>query len=386
MASSSSNQTIKINTNKSYVLKERTVTVPLERLDVQIESPVDFDSLKRNGVDIQGFFKTQNMLEFFKMLNLPSYMNLVKDFWVRAEVFDRRSAEEEEEELIKKNPELKGKSRLEMGLRPFRGVEIRSSMMGMEIIITEETITKACRCENDGLFQKDAVKTQWTDKINAVLYNGNPKGKKADLSTVHRMLLKIMNDCIFQKGGGTDYSSFDHKLVLCCLATCKKVNIPKYILHHMCWALKESQNNLRRQIPFGRVLSEIFVKGKLLEHLRNSEVSSDDELGTVVGKIINGKTLQSMNIIKAFKSDEKDLKPEFVESELMRDFSPISREDNSEVLYQFIKAHFEDSGKIISIASIPEKMGGAPLKVKEKRSRIIKSADAAPPKSKRSKS
>ncbi|RHN60097.1 hypothetical protein MtrunA17_Chr4g0021661 [Medicago truncatula] len=67
----------------------------------------------------------------------------------------------------------------------------------------------------------------------------------------------------------------------------------------------------------------------------------------------------------------------------MTDFPPISKEENPEVLYQFIYAHFKNTGEIISYASIPDKMGGGPLKVKGKRTKI--SEDVAAPKPKRTK-
>ncbi|RHN43948.1 hypothetical protein MtrunA17_Chr8g0393361 [Medicago truncatula] len=243
MASSSAIPTIKINTNKSYVLKERTVFVPMNRLDVQIESPVDFDSLERNGIDIKGYFAAQQMIDYFKMLNRPSYMNLVKDLWARAEVFHRKDVDEEEAKLVKENPRFKGKSRTEMGLKPFKGTELRSAVMGMEVTITVETIAKACRCSNSGLFQVDAVKSQWEDKIIGVLLNGKAKTKSSEMSSVHRMLLKILSESMLQKCGGSDQLSLDHKVVLYCLASFEKINLPKYILHHMCWAIRESQKS-----------------------------------------------------------------------------------------------------------------------------------------------
>ncbi|KEH26272.1 hypothetical protein MTR_6g049080 [Medicago truncatula] len=339
MASSSSISSIKIDTNESYVLKDRTMTIPLNKLDVQVEATVDFGSLERN------------------------------------EVFDRRDAKDEEVRAVKENLILKGKSREEMSLRPFNGTEIRSTVTDMEITITVETIAKACRCPNEGQYQ-------WEKKITEVLFNGNPKAKSSDLSPTHRVLKKIVSECIFQKGGGTDAPSLDHKLVLCFLATYERINLPKYILHHMCWALRESQRIGRRQIPFGRLLSEIFVQGKLLKYLKESGVSSDEELGTVVGKIISGKTLSSMQLIKDLILSEEDLKTENVQSYLMTDFPSISREDNPEVLYQYIKAHFQHTGEIISIASIPEKIGGAPLKVKGKRSKNAGKDDDSEPKPK----
>ncbi|MCI56581.1 hypothetical protein A2U01_0077832, partial [Trifolium medium] len=58
------------------------------------------------------------------MLNGPIYTRMVKEFWMKAEVFDELSARMEEEELVRKNPTLKGKSREEMGLNPFSGTVI----------------------------------------------------------------------------------------------------------------------------------------------------------------------------------------------------------------------------------------------------------------------
>lgn len=69
----------------------------------------------------------------------------------------------------------------------------------------------------------------------------------------------------------------------------------------------------------------------------------------------------------------------------MTDFPSISKEDNPEVLYQFIKAHFELTSTIISVASIPDKIGGAPLKVKGKRSRKEIKVEVAEPKPKKAK-
>ncbi|RHN51473.1 hypothetical protein MtrunA17_Chr6g0468941 [Medicago truncatula] len=255
----------------------------------------------------------------------------------------------------------------------------------MEITITEEAIAKACGCSNSGLFQWDVVKSQWEDKINGVLVNGKAKAKTTEMSSIHRMYLKILSECIFQKGGGIDHLSLDHKVVLYCLASFEKINLPKYILYYMCWAIREGQKNERRQIPYGRLLSVIFVQGRLLNYLKNYGVSSDEELGTVTGKIINGRTLQFMNIIKEFHPHNKDLKESTVQSDLMKDFPLISKEDNPEVLYQFITAHFKETGEIISYASIPGTMGGAPLKIKWKRTKIIEKEDAPAPKSKRAK-
>jgi len=63
------------------------MAIPLESFEVQVESPVDFASLKRNGMNLEAEINAQQMFEYFHMLNRPTYVKLVKDFWVRAEVY-----------------------------------------------------------------------------------------------------------------------------------------------------------------------------------------------------------------------------------------------------------------------------------------------------------
>ena len=49
---------------------------------------MDFASLKRNGMNLESLIIVQEMFPYFDMLNGPTYVTLVKDFWARAEVFD----------------------------------------------------------------------------------------------------------------------------------------------------------------------------------------------------------------------------------------------------------------------------------------------------------
>ena len=107
----------------------------------------------------------------------------------------------------------------------------------------------------------------------------------------HRMLLKFMTECFFQKGGGSDQPSIDHKKDTSDASATEK-------------DLKEGIRSKRKQIPCGRLLSEIFTQGKILEILRRSNLASDQVLRTKTGKMINGKTLQNMKIIKKFSLNE----------------------------------------------------------------------------------
>ena len=80
------------------------------------------------------------MFPYFDMLNGPTYVTLVKDFWDRAEVYDLEAALTEEDDIVTRNPTLGGKTREEMSLKSFKQTEIRSYVMGIPITITEEVI------------------------------------------------------------------------------------------------------------------------------------------------------------------------------------------------------------------------------------------------------
>jgi len=106
----------------AYEIKGRTMSLEECDLNVQVEQPVDFISLAQHGCDIRSYYEAQGLMDYFNMLNGPTYKNLV------------RHLEEIEKILI--NPTLEGKSREEMGLEPFVDTEIRSSIMGIPVFIS----------------------------------------------------------------------------------------------------------------------------------------------------------------------------------------------------------------------------------------------------------
>jgi len=260
--------------------------------------------------------------------------------------------------------------------------------MGIPITIIEDIIKKASRCTNEGKFQWNiGKKSSWKKTCAELLHKDGPSNNYCDMQKEHKVLPKLMIDCFLQKGGGTDTISIDHKVFLYFLVTFEKVNLPRYMFHHMIWALKESHKNDRRQVPYGRLLSEIFYQGGLISKLKKTGVVSDKDLGTMTGKIINGRTLRYMNIVEKAIVEENDMKKSDVISDLMEDFPPISKEDNPEVLTAYVITHFKGKGDIINYSVIPDTMGGAPLRVKGKRKskKVVEESEPKPKKQKKSK-
>ena len=132
MASSSFKQTSG-SSSSNIQIKSKTMAIPHDSFEVQSESPVDFASLKRNEMNLESLISVQEMFPYFDMLNGPTYVPLVKDFWVRVEVYDVEAAKVEKIKAVIKDPSLRGKTRQEMGLDSFRQTEIRSSVMRQEM-------------------------------------------------------------------------------------------------------------------------------------------------------------------------------------------------------------------------------------------------------------
>jgi len=214
MASSSSKQVISFSSATPQI-KSKTMSVPIESLEVQIESPVDFPSLNRNEMLLESLISAQELFPYFCMLNGPTYVELVKHFWVRAEIYDLKASQMEMEEKILIDPSLQGKTREEMGLEPFRQEEIRSSIMGLSVVISVDTIAGAIRRASEGRFVYglNSKKSSWIPVVNRTLYHSVNKGRYKDMDMKAKVLLKIQNENLLPKGSGGDKSSLDHQVL-----------------------------------------------------------------------------------------------------------------------------------------------------------------------------
>jgi len=89
------------------------------------------------------------------------------------------------------------------------------------------------------------------------------------------MLLKIQNENLLPKGGGSDQPPLEHRVFLHYFIQKEKENVPKYIFKHMIKALKESQKIKRSWIPYGRLISEILHQGGFLKALSETRGFTD---------------------------------------------------------------------------------------------------------------
>ncbi|AES69597.1 hypothetical protein MTR_3g031890 [Medicago truncatula] len=88
MASSSSASSSSSNEQQgeapAYEIKGRTMSLEEWELNIQSESPVDFDSLAAHDCDVGKYYEKQGLGRYFNLLNGPTYQTLFRHFWVRA--------------------------------------------------------------------------------------------------------------------------------------------------------------------------------------------------------------------------------------------------------------------------------------------------------------
>jgi len=273
MASSSSRQDIVPSNQEAptYEIRGRTMSLEKWQLNVQVENPVDFISLIHHGCNLRDIYQAQDLMDYFGMLNGPTYLTLVRHFSVRAQIYDMKASQLEMDEKVLIDPSLQGKTREEMGLEPFRCEQIRSKIMGIPMVISEASIVGVIRRASEGKFVTgldNNKKSPWNNIVNKTIFSSTNKGKYSELSMRTKMLLKIQNENLLPKDGGGDQPSLDHKVFLHFFLTKQKANVPKYIFRHMIKTLKESQTIRRNWIPYGRLISEILHQGGILNALK----------------------------------------------------------------------------------------------------------------------
>jgi len=356
----------------AYEIRGGTMFLEEWELNVQTENPVDFISLAHHGCELRSYYEAKGLMDYFNMLNGPTYKNQVRHFWVRAQIYDRKVAKLEETEKVLIDPTLEGKSRKEMDLEPFTVTEIRSSIMGIPVFISQEVIACVIKRPSGGSFTDgvdNSKNSPWNEVVNRTMFNSKKKRAYCDLTMEKKLLLKIQNENLLPKGGGGDQPSLEHKVFLHYFITKESANVSKYIFKHMIKELKESQDNKRCWIPYGRLISEILHQGGILKVLKEFNIFTDDQLGTKTDKVINGQTLKKMKLIekKAYKKMSTDLKESNVVSDLMDGFSPICKQDPIDVRMNYIMDHFENTGETIRLCDIPDTMYGGALRVGKSR-------------------
>lgn len=152
-------------------------------------------------------------MNYFEMLNAPTFPYLFKYFWVRVIAYHESFAAFEEKRKIFENGKLKGKSMDEMGLEKFKKVEIRSALMGVNVAITQSHIAKLMKMENIGRYALNIKdNSPESGMIKQQLFpKSEDYGKVKNMNVECVFLFRILIGCFILREGSTNHISWDHK-------------------------------------------------------------------------------------------------------------------------------------------------------------------------------
>ncbi|KAK2402802.1 hypothetical protein QL285_052290 [Trifolium repens] len=344
---------IDLNSKDNLVYEHHQTDAGPDSYDFFTEKFVDFESLKANGIDIQYLFYNQQWQNYFEMLNGFVYYDIVKYFWQKAKVYDRASADKEYKDMVEKNKELRGKTRKELGLKPYREREIRSNILGINVMITQAHIAKILGLDNKGedieVYDK---KSKHLDSIHQDLFKSGCTqkdfGKVMHMKHTFEFAFRMCLSTIFTRKGGLDTISIPHKHLIWFLYKRVKVNLAKILFDHMCFTINEGRTKIPSVIHHPRLISELIRQTKLTdivsakEKLRVFQTAKYD-----ASVLVNMKRKTKEEIIQV----KTPLQQVYEKYFWCDGFPTISEHDNDEVIKNFLESVRRDTG-----VSVPRKM------------------------------
>ncbi|KAK2449016.1 hypothetical protein QL285_008254 [Trifolium repens] len=344
---------IDLNSKDNLVYQHNQTDAGPDSYEFYTEKFVDFESLKANGIDVQNLFFDQKWENYFEMLNGFVYYDLIKYFWQKAKVFDRASADEEYKNLIAKNKSLKGKSRQELGLKPYRGREIRSNILGINVVITQAHIAKILGLDNQGEdIEVYDTKSKHLDSINQDLFKPGSTnrdfGKLKCMRHQFEFAFRIFLATIVTREGGLDTISIPHKHFIWFLYKKVKVNLAKILFDHMCLTITASRTKMPSNIHHPRLISELIRQTKLTDILSAKEKLRVFQTAKYDATVLVNMKRKTKNEIISVKTPLEQVYEKYFWCD---GFPTISEHDNEDVINNFIEIVRRDTG-----VRVPRKM------------------------------
>lgn len=187
-------------------------------------------------------------MNWFDILNGPTYPLLVKEFWVSIEVYDEFAALAEERNVVLNDKSLKGKSRVETCLKEFKCTKIRYTVIGIDIAITQDNIAQLIGVENIGIVKHNSMDgTKFSSEIKENHFkNQNDYEKVKNLHLQFRLLFKIIISSLVLGEGSFDQILWDNKHFLWFMINDQPLNLSAYIFHHLCKSTRYLRSTIKR--------------------------------------------------------------------------------------------------------------------------------------------
>ncbi|KAK2402855.1 hypothetical protein QL285_052341 [Trifolium repens] len=337
---------IDLNSEDNLVYEHHQTDAGPDSYDFFTEKFVDFESLKANGIDIQYLFYNQQWQNYFEMLNGFVYFYIVKYFWQKAKVYDRASYDKEYKDMVEKNKELRGKTRKELGLKPYRGREIRSNILGINVVITQAHIAKILGLDNKGVdIEVYDKKSKYLDSIHQDLFKSGCTqrdfGKIMHMKHTFEFAFRMCLSTIFTRKGGLDTISIPHKHLIWFLYKRVKVNLAKILFDHMCFTIHEGRTKIPSVIHHPRLISELIRQTKLTDILSAKEKLRVFQTAKYDASVLVNMKRKTKEEIIQVKTPLQQVYEKYFWCD---GFPTISEHDNDEVIENFLEAVRRDTG------------------------------------------
>jgi hypothetical protein len=291
-------------------------------------------------------------------------------------VFDEPAAKSGVQKKVNENPRLKGKTRVQMALAPFKGTEIRSNLLGIKVVITQEHIEKMLGLDNQGenVFHYKNGKI-YKDAIEEDLYEVKRDfGKVASLKVDVIVAFKVMLASIFTRNGGTDTISWPHRHFISFVLKKVKINLAACLFDHLCSSITEGHNKERATTHHPRLISELFRQTKLIEILKKG---TPEKLGVYSTYKFDAHNLLHLKLIEGpvIYPTNPPLE-KFERYFFINGYPAISEADNEDVIQNFLEIFEEDTGIEMDrsmVAALPDFDRLNPPRRKRKKTKNVES-------------
>ncbi|KAK2389713.1 hypothetical protein QL285_063286 [Trifolium repens] len=344
---------IDLKSQEKLVFKDNVTDAGPESFEFVTEKFVDFESFKVNGIDIQSLFYDQQWKNYFEMLNGFVYYDIVKYFWQKATIFDKFNADEEIRKMVEKDGSLKGKTRTQLGLRPYRGKEIRSNIKGINVLITQEHIAKVLGLDNEGEnVDEYGEKSKHIESIKKDLFlpgsTNNDFGRAKFMKQEFNFAFKVLLASIITREGGYDTISLPHRHFIWFLYKKVKINLAKLLFDHLCLTISKSRTKSTSMIHHPRLISEIIRQTKLIHIISTKEKLRVFNTAKYDASVLVNMHLKTKEELKIVKSPLEQVYEKYFWCD---GFPTISEFDNDDVIKNFLELVRLDSG-----VSVPRSM------------------------------
>ncbi|CAJ2638234.1 unnamed protein product [Trifolium pratense] len=290
---------------------------------------------------------------------------------MKARVFSKYEAKQEELAAIERDPSLKGKTRKEMGLLEFTGTQIRSNICGINLTFSPIHFNALLGLNNSGLVLDDFEKdTRFREELlHRMCIDMKLKGKVKGLTEECRVLFKIILSTISPRVGGTDTISWPHRHLIYFLLTERKVNLGKYFFERICEAIFLSKSQWKTTIVYPRLLSDLLFQGHIIQNLKKFY----PELVTqkFSPEVLNASFLTKMHLINTkLVQPKQEFKVSLEDRLYVNGYPIISELDAEEVIQDYLKV-LQGEGYTVDRSMVPK----APVNMYRPKRKLKRKAD-----------